>query len=425
MRDEVLNILKAAAGRLRAVRAAESAAVGATAAGLAAAVCEAAWLVAPARPWAAVALCLVAGAGGVLLPAWRAFRRRASLSRAEGRLVAAVAASAVAAGLAGVVTGASDSLGGFVLPLLLVPCGALAGAAVVAAGGVTPLEAAIYHDVHLRLAERLSTAAEIAAAGGERPLAEHVYAQALDAARAVRPERRVPWRRTRATAGALGLSVALWGALGLVPKPAVVAVRANFERIQAHAEKITPLERKEVLRTLRRLAEAVRDNPRLLAALKAAAIAAEADKHLPERLREFGDVLADADDARAAAIARSLLAAMGLPTDAEAPGGADQGAGGRLASADANKPVAADANGLIGQAGQKPLAARVHVWDPQYRDVRDANLAPSTAPAAGAAALVPLANAWTAAQDEARQALTAGRVPPEYRRLVRRFFEIE
>ena len=114
---------------------------------------------------------------------------------------------------------------------------------------------------------------------------------------------------------------------------------------------------------------------------------------------------------------------MGLPID---PGdGGGTGEPRRVAELDGNRPEVPDSNGVLAQTNEIPLAARTHVWDPEYRGVGDANASSPAVPSGRGGRFVPLANAWTAAQDGARDALSAGRVPGEYRALVRRFFELE
>ena len=424
MREAVRSLLTGAARRLLAVRALEAAAVGAVAGGLCAAAEQVAWIVAPRSPLAAAAICLAVMLVGWVTPSRRRFRRAMGLADNEARRVGAVCATAGLLGVVWVLAGWHAAVPKWLLPLVLMPSGALAAAVAAVLRGVTPLQAAILHDVRSGLHERLSTAAELAAAQGDDALACCVYEQALSAARHAQAQRQVPWRRTRATAGAVALSAALCGALAFVPTWDVLDVRASFERIGSRAEHLTPLRRDQVVRTLRRLAEQVRSNPRLLAALKAAAAAP--GKELPARLRELEGALAGADDAEAAAIAKALLTAMGLGAEPDGPGGAGPGDGGRrLAARDANRPPPPDANAIVGRGGEKPLLARAYVWNPDYANVADANAPAPTPAAVSPAAFVPADEAWAAARGRASDALAAGRVPPEYRDLVRRFFELE
>ena len=420
MRDEVMTVLGAAARKLLAVRAAESAAVGAVAGGLCAAAGEIGWSIARLSPVAGALVCVAPVLVGAWLGASGRLRRALHLSRRAGVLAAAVCVFAGLLGVACVLAGAHAVLPNYALPLILMPAAALAGALAEAARGVTPLEAGVFHDVRLHLAERLATAAELAGSrDADGPFAQCVYAQAMEAARRGRIDRQGVWRRTRATAGALALSVALCGALAFLPAPGAASVEARFERIGSDAADLSPQRRQAFVAELRRLAEQAKGNPKLLAALKAAAQAAQEQRpaELRAELDRARDALARESQAEALRVAQSLLKAMGL-TDAD--GGGDANAPGRLAATDPNRPAVVDANAIIGDGGEKPLPARVFVYDPNYGAVADANTSPS-----GTGVFVPVADAWTAARDRAYAALATGRVPARYRRLVRRFFELE
>lgn len=426
MRNEVLGILTAAAWKLRAVRAAEAAAIGAVAGGLAAAALEAAWAVARVSVAWGVAFCGAAAVLAIALSASSRLRSALGLDVLLAGVSAGVCGAAALGGAACVVTGWHVGVPKLLLPLLCVPGGALAGAVAVAARGVTAMQAAIFHDVRLGLDERLGTAVELAGGrAGDEAFARCVYAQALAALRQARPQRQAVWRRTRATAGALALSAALWSALAFVPTLGVVDVDESFARVRAGVDSMTPAQREDLAGTLRRLAEQAADNPRLMAALRAAALAAEHElpQEVREQLEQARRALADASDAEAARLARELLAAMGLDATA---GGAGAGATTQLARRDANQPGGPDANSATGGARDGPLARRVYVYDPAYDRLADANAPPTTSPApARAGSLRPLSDAWAAARDRARGALSAGQVPADYRRLVRRFFELD
>jgi len=424
MPDEVLGILKAAARRLLLVRAAESAAVGAIAAALSAAACEMAWTVGWLSPAAAAGIC----AAPVLFAAWLAasprLRRRLALSAGAACAVVAICGAGGLAGALAVLDGLYAEVPKLLVPAILVPAGALAAAAVSFARGVSPVQAAVFHDVQLGLEERLGTAAELAAsARRDDPFARCVYAQALAAARGGRIASRPVWRRSRATAGALGLSVALCVALALLPTWGRVDVQRSFELIRAGAADLTPAKRKDLVETLRRLAELAREDPAIRKLLREAAEAAAREQGLPEKLEELEGALANADDAEAARIARELLAAASPGGTSGGPNGA---AGPPHAGGDANRPLVPDANSIVGDGAEKPLLARVYVYDKSYRGIADANAPPpGRRVAVGQGALVPLDDAWSAARDRASAALAAGSVPAEYRRLVRRFFELD
>ena len=74
--------------------------------------------------------------------------------------------------------------------------------------------------------------------------------------------------------------------------------------------------------------------------------------------------------------------------------------------------------------GRKRIEARALVYDPAYENVPGAN-GPSLPSPGGRRPFVALADAWARAKAQAAAALSRGEVPPEYRPLVRRFFELD
>jgi len=425
MRGEVMDILAAAARKLRRVRAAEAAAVGAVAAGLSAAALESGWAVARVHPFWAAACCLLPIAAGAVLLRSRRVRSVLGISIAAARTAAALCGAAGSIGAVCVLAGWHEAVPKALLPLVLWPVGAAAGAAGVLLRPITPLQAAVFHDLRLGLDERLGTAAELAAgAPGSGPFAECVFSQALLALQRAQPQRRPVWRRTRATVGAIGLSGVLCLVVALLPTMGVGGVAGAFQRIRDEVPQVTGRRRADLVKTLRRLAEQARGNPKLLAALRAAAAAAQRGmtRKTQKSLDEARRALAGADEAEALRIAHELLAAMGLPVG-EGPGGAG-GPGTRPVVADGNGPSLPDGNSTA-YVGEKPLTDRVLVYVPEYADVGDANAATSSPGRAVGGRLVPLDDAWTAARARAERSVSTGRVPSRYRRLVRRFFEIE
>ena len=419
MREQVLDILAAAARKLRFARAVEAAALGATIAALCAAAWQLAWTLAWLHPLAAAACC-AAPVPLALVPAMsHRVRRWFVLSRGQARAMGAFCVAASGAGVACVLTGATPHLPKLVLGLLLVPAGALAGAALAGARRVSLVQAGLFHDVRLGLAERLSTAAELAgSAGRDKPLAQCVYAQALATASDRQVARRSVWRRSRSTVAALGLSLALCAAMALLPTAGRVDVEKSFEQIRARAGDLSPATRKGLVETLRRLAALAEKDPALRDRLREAADAAAKNEKLQERLIELEQSLATADDAEAARIARELLGATGSE-------GGDVTAR-PVGPGDANAPEPLDANALAGAGGVKPLPARVLVYDRTYRNLIDANASPGPEHVrVGPHAFLRLDDAWADARARAAAALADGRVPAEYRTLLRRFFEID
>jgi hypothetical protein len=421
-RDDVLAILNAAARKLWIVRAAEGAAVGAIAGGLCAAAGEMAWTIGRAHGAAAAVVC----AAPLLFAAWLARSPRLGRTLGLGAAAPVVGAICAACGLMGIMsvaTGLPAVLPKLALPLILAPAGAVAGALAAAARGVTPVDAGLYHDVALSLDEQLSTAADLAASGeGDEPLAQCVYAQALAAAQAHRPQHRPVWRRTPRTAGALGLSVALCVAVAFLPTLGATEVEEAFSDIRARAATMPAARQKDLVETLRRLARQVRHSKELRRALLAAAAAREAE--LPEKLEELEAALADADTAEAARIARAILRAIGAaggPGEGSRQGGARHAAG----VGDGNQPAPPDPNSFYGPAGRRRIKARAYVYHPSYEDIRDANASPVPTTSPSAKTFVRLDDAWTRARARAVASLAQRRVPAPYRRLVRRFFELD
>jgi hypothetical protein len=439
----VLAVLRGAARRLLVVRAAEAAAAGAVTAGLAVTAAQAGLLAGRAHPALGVAIALLPIAAAAAVLRWPALRRAVRLDGRDARMVAATACGVAAIGALVVLAGRAVPQGRLLLPIVLVPLGALAAAAGVALRGVTPAQAALYHDIRFGLAERLTTAAELAetpVAGGQAParrsgggpdgqVARWVFSQAVAAAGQADLPRRGLWRRTRATAGALVLAAALCAVLALISPPGSAGASAgSFDDIRVRARMLTPGEKRQLVETLQRLADRVERDPALRLLLLAAAAAAAKDQQLDRRLIELQDAVGDADDAQAAAIAQSILRAVGLPAGPDG-GGDGQGAAGAVKLAGNGHAVSPaptiDANTIDANAAEKPLPARTFVYNPAYAALADAN-APS-APQAGTPArqFVPLDDAWSQARARAAQAMRANTIPPEYRDIVRRFFEMQ
>ena len=116
----------------------------------------------------------------------------------------------VGGGAAGIVWAASGS-GVFAQKnwlALLAPIGGLAAAATVLARGASLASVARTVDRRADLKERLATALELAAAGDRSVFGEQVHSQAVSDSQRQRMRLVRFWRRTRATAGALGLALA-------------------------------------------------------------------------------------------------------------------------------------------------------------------------------------------------------------------------
>jgi hypothetical protein len=356
--------------------------------------------------------------------------------------VAATACGVAVIGAAVVLAGRAVPQGRLLLPIVLVPLGALAAAAGAALRGVTLAQAALYHDIRFGLAERLTTAAELAdppARGAHGPgrgsgggpdvqVARWVFGQAVGVAQRAELPRRGLWRRTRATAGAVVLAASLCTVLAMIWPPGSARASADsFDDIRDRVRVLDPREKRQLVEALQRLAEQVERDPALRRRLLAAAAAAEKDQQLDRRLAELQDAVADADDAQAAAIARAILRAVGLPAGPDEGGGGQGGAGAaQLASNGKAVPPAPtiDPNTLDANRAEMPLPARTLVYNAAYAGVADAN-APAAPPgAATATQFVSFDDAWSQARARAAEALRADTIPPEYRDIVRRFFEL-
>ena len=425
-RGKVLAILRAAARRLAAVRAVEAAAVGAVTAGLSAAACQAGILAARQSVAAGIVLAFVPVLAVAALFRWPAIRRTFRLGAGDLVLVAGVAFLCSVAGALTILAGRILPDPILLLPAVLVPLAGVLGAVSAMLRRPTLAQAALYHDVRFGLAERLSTASQLAVTSDDPQVAACVFDQALDAARRAKIARRGLWRRTRATAGALVLGMALCAVLALVsPAGSARASAASLGEVRQHLRVLTDQEKKQLVLALRQLADRVAADPELRRRLLAAAEAAEKDQAVDRRLAELQDAVASADDAEAARIAAAILRAVGLkaPDDGNGGGGA---ATPRVTNGTQNDSAVGDINiaELDANTSEKPLAARTLIYNPDYAAVTDAN-APEAGTPARPRPFVTYADAWSAARSRAAEALRTGTVPARHRDLVRRFFEIE
>ncbi len=442
-RSVVLAVLRGAARRLLAVRAAEAAAVGAVAAGLAVTAAQVGVLAGRVHPVLGTAIALLPILAGAAVLRWPAIRRAARLDGREAWTVAATACGVAVVGAMVVLAGRAVPQGRLLLPIVLVPLGALAAAVGAALRGIPLGQAALYHDIRFGLAERLTTAAELAEAlaggiqgpghasggGTDGQVARWVFGQAVAVAAQAELPRRGLWRRTRATVGALVLAAALCTVLAVISPPGSARASAeSFEDIRVRARMLNPQEKRQLVDALQRLAEQVERDPALRRRLLAAAAAAAKDQQLDRRLAELQNAVADAEDAQAAAIARAILRAVGLPAGLDEGGGDGQGGANTAQVAGNGHTVSPaptiDANTIDANAANKPLPARTLVYNPAYAAIADANASPAPKVAPTVPQFVPFDDAWSNARARATEAMRANTIPPEYRDIVRRFFEI-
>ncbi|MBN1556370.1 MAG: hypothetical protein JXA11_16640 [Phycisphaerae bacterium] len=123
---------------------------------------------------------------------------------------------------------------GWVIPLVLIPAGAILGMIIAIVRGTNELQAARLLDIRYDLKERLSTARELRAAGDESPEALFVYDQATQFAKSL-PRRLDLWRCTRRTPLLLLLTILLCATLLLLPSR---DARLTEQLIQTDAHEI-------------------------------------------------------------------------------------------------------------------------------------------------------------------------------------------
>jgi hypothetical protein len=338
-----------------------------------------------------------------------ALAKRGRLGAVPATLLVVVWWVGIAFGESYVVASKGEALARGWLPAILMPLGALALAAPVLLRGVSVRAAAMALDARAGLGERLATAAELAeSARAATPAARCVAAQAVAAANDADAARFPLWRRTRATAGALGLVVVLCAALALVPAPAAPGDGAAPPGAAATGDDdgrklvlAAPPENLDPRRAIRLADLAAGERARYIDALRRAA-EGENDPRKAQALRDVADAIeaADADAIRRAldalTRARGLLPEE-LAAELAAPGGGK-------------------ADGAAGQ---------VSVYSEQYAEALAAKNggAPAAGGRDGAREFVARDDAWAEARRRAAEALRGGSpVPAKYRPVLRRFF---
>ena len=415
--QDVLSVVRAAAGRVLLRRALEWATVTAAAAAFGAAAMELAAAITGAGRILALLVCLAAVAAGAALALAPAVRRAMSLERALA-ILAAIACVLPAVVWAGcLLVGWQRRLPAPLLAGAAVVCGALLGAIARIVRGVSLREAAVLWDLRGRLDERLSTAVELASSPRRHePSADVVYSQAVTAARRKPLRGRALWKRSGATAAALGLALALCATLAFLPvhevrtplPDALTALAETFERATARQQ--------------RRLISAFRTAGRdaaageLAADLVAAATAVEAKDadRLRRALTRIEEQLRQVDPRQRERLLRELLAAadIGDSLGEDTVAGVDNS----VAGDDHPGPATSTDGGTV-----------VAVYDPLYDELlpgKTEGVVGERPPLAPQPGTVPLERAWLVARDRAEAALVQGRVPGEYRRLVRDFFSV-
>ncbi len=413
-----------------AARAAEAAAIGATAGGLAAAALMGAWILAGRHPLAAVCLCAAPPLGGLAATLHAKAAARLRLDPALRWFLAALTVLAGGSAAAAVLAGAFSYLPKNWL-ILLVPVAAAAAASVALVRGASLRQVAASADRRAGLRERLSTAWEVAEAKADSAFARAVQQQAL--ATVQRPDLRKLsfWKRTRATSAALGL--ALLAAALMLPweplaSPAAIAQQhwqqasrqagqllqqqlagLDPQRLSQDPQLAAALAKLQDIATLLRAPEAgqaahwrgqVIDLEELATSLRRAVASGRLEPQAAGQLRQLIQTL----EAAAAEIAEGM---------------------GQTAPQYAHGPGQADTEGTSLPSPQ-PAGGYATVYNPSYAELTSTASAPTPgeAPPVAPAAPVqmPYEQAWDAARRRAAEALRAQAVPARYRQLVRDYF---
>jgi len=425
MKQEILAILRSGARRLLWVRAAESAAVLVVAAGLGAACLETAWAIVRLHPVPAAAIAALPAVLGIALPASSRVRSVLNLDRGMTLLAACLLAVMGAAGVLCVLADWHRQLDKAAIPLILLPAGAVLGAGAALVRGLSVTDAAIYLDARWRLKERLSTAAELAASpGAEDPPARCVYEQAMEAVRRSDALWLPLWRRTRATAGTTGLAVLLATTLAFLPTLGLSSADESAERLAEALKEFTPAQRRQLAEAFRQAARQPGTDPSLASRLDQTAKVIEL-----KDVEQFKQAMAELqkagiDPSRLVPADLRALAGLGGAGPGKGPPG-DQARAAKGGNAGAGNAVTKPGPTTAGGTTAQPGGSYVRVFDPQY-----AKLLTGAAPAGGNGSsadegAAPYADAWTHAKRVALDHLGKGRVPAEYRQLVRDFFSIE
>jgi len=419
MRKKLLGLLRGAAGRLLVRRILESAAVMAAAGGLTAATVELGWCLALYSRLGGAAACGPMIILGVWLWTRSSLRGAMRLDVGQGAVAGGVCIFGASTGAIGALVGWADVVPVWVVPMAFLSGGVVVGAVLAVARGVSVLQAAVYLDIHGRLDERLATAAEAAVRGDDGPLADRLYAQAVDAMGATKSSSVPPWKRTRATFGALALAVLLCVATGFLPS-SIKEPRPAPQTLGDLPSALADMPEPAISLVVATLQDRAGQNdlpPGLAAVLRESAKAVESkdDQRIRQAVEKLIEALNAGDPAAMRKIEQAILASAGgagqtpqnWTTTAPSTGGEGEG------------PVTSAA---------KTGGAAVRVYAPEYaealRRMREGVVAGGADPVAPGDR-VPMDLVWREAHRNAAAALAAGRVPAQYRPIVRKFFDTE
>ncbi|MCP4376641.1 MAG: hypothetical protein GY794_10770 [bacterium] len=322
------------------------------------------------------------------------YLRRASRRILVQRTIAAAGLGVIVGGLLAVAGQVALWMLGYPhrsVGIIMLAGGLLVGVLVAIIKGVSLHQTARYLDNRGDLDERLTTAFELNTAGDSSPAARCVYTQAEEA---VRSGKILPinlWVCNRVVAGGAILVLLLCGTLAMLPQH-----RGTDEQILDALGQMSPEAVKALADEFARAARRAGDNAPLLTR------AATATKR--KDVRALTAILADLR--RRGVLLRRIVRpeVISLAT-----------AGGSNASGAAKVQDPPPSHGDPVRTG----GGMVHVWDPLYTKV-NSTIAPDTQPAGDA--VVSYTDAWSEARLRAAGSLRSGKIPAEYRRMVRDFF---
>ncbi|MCK5114286.1 MAG: hypothetical protein KAR11_05940 [Phycisphaerae bacterium] len=288
----------------------------------------------------------------------------------------------------------------------LVPLGAMLVAGITGAGwalfrGVSLVQAARFIDSRYALRDHISTGGELLG-GEDTPVAACVFQKALADIKSL-PVRINFWRRTRRTAFALLLTLAICGLLAI----AVMATPRGVE-----LGELSSVQRVGLEQAYRRAATSEQNlqhrNSLLAAADAIKTIDPERFEELTQQLRRQGLEISLQQ------VANSTAAGAGVGDDESAM---------KSPTSASSEDSAADLPPSH-SAGEDPRELRVLVYDPGYfQSYTDGNGASESGSSPRAKLRdVPLQSAWASACQTANANLRTSSVPPEYRAIVRAFF---
>ncbi|MCY2930017.1 MAG: hypothetical protein NTV86_11085 [Planctomycetota bacterium] len=396
---DVLAMLERRGRKRRLCLAAEEAAATGVAGCLAAATVAGAMGV--QAEYRGVAIGLTAGLVvlGAVVAAWRRIRERV---RPAGPVVAVL----IGAGLLGLgvlLTGVGGESRA-VLTAAMVAAAVLAGAGPVLTRRVDVAGTARLLDERGGFAERLGTAAQVAARAGDSDAAAMVCRQGEAILRAGRADRVSLWTRTRATPAAVAVAALLWGTVLLLP---VIGPREKGQGVDLAA--MTPEQKTELIRRIQAAAaEAKAAGVEVPLAEMPAAVEA-GDQGAVARM--LGELRRAGVDVRS--VVGAEFAGMG-----EGAGEGDGEGGTR-----SRKRPGREREGGERLGGERAVGGGGPVaWAGPGRPGEQEGAGEGGTGRGGGGEMMPYDKAWRDAAARAAAALDSGSVPLRHRQLVREFF---